>query len=359
MNKWIRMTAVGAFLPVLMMVSFLTLAGAPPELAGEWQGKLAVDPKTTLTVKFTFAKDAKGAYTAVLDSPDNPALKNTPVTGVTWDGTTLKMQVPSLQGSYAGTLKGNALNGQWTQPGSNLALVLAPYAKPVVTKAAAAQINGAWMGEVPITPQNKLMSQFRFKSDDKGNVTGTFSIPDQGLNDAPVTDIEFADGKLTLRIPQVRNAQFVGTLANNQLNGLLKISGPGIPPDGLPLSYKRGEYKAAVQALKLTAEQFAVVNGKWQGSLEITRPDGQKNTLAMVLRFQTNENGQYVGFIDSPTQRATNIAVSDAVLANGELSFKVASIAGEYKGKVDGGTITGEWSQGGGGIRVPLVLKRQ
>jgi hypothetical protein len=353
------MTAVGAFLPVLMMVSILALAGAPPELAGEWQGKLAVDAKTSLTVKFTFTKDAKGGYTAVLDSPDNPALKNTPVTGVAWDGATLKMQVPSLQGSYAGTLKGNALNGQWTQPGSTLALVLAPYAKPVVTKAAAATINGAWMGELPISPQNKLMAQFRFKTDDKGNLTGTFSIPDQGLNDSPVSDIEFADGKLSLRMPQVRNAQFVGTLANNQLNGLLKITGPGIPPDGIPLNFKRGEYKAPVMALKLTSEQFALVSGKWQGTLELTRPDGQKATLPMVVRFNTNENGQYVGFIDSPSQGAKDIAIADAALVNGELSFKVNVVGGEYKGKVEGGTITGEWAQPRANVKAPLVLKKQ
>ena len=201
MNKWLRMTAVVALMPVLMMVSFITLAAAPPDLAGVWQGKLAVDAKTSLAIQFTFSKDAKGAYAAVLNSPDNPALKNAPATGVTWDGTALKLQVPSLQGSYAGTLKAGAISGQWTQPGGNLPLTLTPYQKPVVTKAAAAQINGAWMGEIARTPTTKVTTQFRFKTDDKGNVTGTFSIPDQGLIDSPVTDIEFADGKLTLRVP--------------------------------------------------------------------------------------------------------------------------------------------------------------
>ena len=67
-------------------------APAAQDLVGVWQGKLALDPKTSLTIQFTFAKDAQGAYTAVLNSPDNGAIKNTPATGVTWDGSNVKLK---------------------------------------------------------------------------------------------------------------------------------------------------------------------------------------------------------------------------------------------------------------------------
>ena len=357
MNKWLRMTAVVALMPVLMMVSFITLAAAPPDLAGVWQGKLAVDAKTSLAIQFTFSKDAKGAYAAVLNSPDNPALKNAPATGVSWDGTALKLQVPSLQGSYAGTLKAGAISGQWTQPGGNLPLTLTPYQKPVVTKAAAAQINGAWMGEIARTPTTKVTTQFRFKTDDKGNVTGTFSIPDQGLVDSPVTDIEFADGKLTLRVPQANNSQYVGTLANGQITGALKIAGPGIPPDGLTLNLKRGEYAPPVHPLKFTAEQFAALSGKWQGKLEITAPDGQKRTLTLVLRFETNASGQFVGFIDSPDQGAKGIAITDASMTDGKLTIKVEQVRADYSATLTGKTLAGQWKQGQ--VDAPLTLTRQ
>ena len=138
MKTWIR----NITLAWLALASSLVMAAAPPELSGMWQGKLAVDAKNSLTIQMTFTKDAKGAYTAVLNSPDNPALKNTPASGVTWDGTTLKLQVPALQGSYAAAMKGGSLEGQWTQPGGNLPLVLAPYSKPVLTKQAASQLIG-------------------------------------------------------------------------------------------------------------------------------------------------------------------------------------------------------------------------
>ena len=370
MNKWLRMTAIGTLLPALMLVSFITMAAAPaaPELNGMWQGKLAVDPKTSLTVQFTFSKDAKGAYTAVLNSPDNPAIKNTPVSGVSWDGTTLKMQVPALQGNYSGTLKNGAVSGTWAQPGGNLPLVLVPYAKPVVSKQAAAQINGSWFGPLNTGPaggNNNLTVQFKFKADDKGELTGTFSIPDQGLVDSPMTNVEFADGKLSARIPRANNAQFIATLANNEIKGNLKIPSPGVPPDGIPLTLKKGEYAAPAHPLKLTNEQFAAVNGKWQGKLEIQPPANPQNaappkvTLTMVVRFATNANGQYVGFLDSPDQKAKDIVIDDVTLANGELAFKVPVVRGEYKGKLAGNTLTGEWQQAGGQVKALLNLTRQ
>ncbi|HXC59476.1 MAG TPA: hypothetical protein VN645_09165 [Steroidobacteraceae bacterium] len=366
MNKWLRMTAIGTLLPALMLVSLITLAAAPaPELTGMWQGKLAVDPKTSLTIQFNFAKDAKGAYTATLNSPDNPAIKNTPASGVTWDGTNLKLQVPALQGNYAGTLKNGAVTGTWTQPGANLPLVIAPYAKPVVSKQAATQINGSWIGSISPNPAANLTItvQFKFKTDDKGNLTGTFSIPDQGLIDSEMTDVEFADGKLSARIPRANNAQFIATLANSELKGNLKISGAAAPPDGIPVSLKKGE--APVHALKLTSEQFAALSGKWEGKMEIQPPPNPQNaappkmTLTMVLRFNTNTSGQYVAFLDSPDQKAKDIPIDDVTLTNGELAFKVAIVRGEYKGKLAGSTLTGEWVQANGAVKAPLVLTRQ
>jgi len=352
MKTWIRNMTLAS----LMLASSLVMGAAPQDLTGMWTGKLAVDPKNSLTIQMTFSKDAKGGYTAVLNSPDNPAIKNTAATGVTWDGATLKLQVPTLQGSYAGTLKDGALNGQWTQPGGNLPLVLAPYQKPVVTKQAAAQLMGTWFG--PITVGGTTLTvQFRFKNDEKGELQGTFSIPDQGLNDQPVTDLEFSGGKLSLRIPRVANAPFNATLANNQLTGTLKVAAPGTPPDGVPVVLKKGEYAPPVHALKLTSEQFAALSGKWNGKLEITPPTGAKVTLTIVLRFETNASGQYVGFLDSPDQKATGIAIDEVTLVDGAFTAKVELVKGTYTGKLAGKTLTGTWSQGP--VTNPLVLTRQ
>ncbi|MEO8307071.1 MAG: hypothetical protein ABI616_03400 [Pseudomonadota bacterium] len=356
MYKWIRTTALATLL--LASTGAMAAAAAAPaaaDLAGVWQGKLAVDPKNSLTIQFTFAKDAKGAYTAVLNSPDNGAIKNTPATGVTWDGSNVKLQVAALSGSYAGVLKDGKINGQWTQPGGALPLVLSPYQKPVMTKAAMDALNGDWLGTVTVGP-SPVNTVFQFKKNDKGELVGTFGIPDQGLTDSPITDLEFDGTRLSLNVPRLR-AGYAATLVPNQLNGMLKIAGPGVPPEGLPLNLKHGEYKAKVYPLKFSTEEFAALNGSWKGKLEITPPNGgQKVVLSMVLRFGTSDNGQYVGYIDSPDQKAMNIAITDASFKDGKLMVKVDAVKGEYNGTLAGKTITGTWMQGP--INTPLVLTR-
>jgi len=353
MNKWIRMTALAS----LLFASAGVMAAAPaaaPELAGVWQGKLPIDATTSLTIQFTFAKDAKGGYTAVLDSPDNGAIKNTPATGVTWDGSNVKLQVASLSGSYAGALKDGKISGQWTQPGSALPLVLTPYSKPVMSKAAMDALVGTWLGNVNVRGQD-IGAMFQFKKDAKGELVATFGIPDQGLTDQPVTNVEFDGTKLSMNIPRVQGG-YTGTLASGQFTGNMKIGGPGIPPEGIPLALKKGEYVAKVFPLKFTTEQFAAINGTWKGKLDFTSPQGQKVVLNLVVRFGTSENGQYIGHLDSPDQKAMNIPITDASYADGKLMFKVDVVKGEYNGTLAGKTITGNWVQGP--LNTPLVLTR-
>ena len=358
MNKWIRMTALAS----LLMVSTGAIAGAPAatqELAGVWQGKLPVDATTSLTIQFTFAKDAKGGYTAVLDSPDSGAIKNTPASGVTWDGSNVKLQVASLSGSYAGSLKDGKLNGQWTQPGSALPLVLSPYQKPVLSKTAMDTLAGTWIGPLKF-PGGELTFVLRFKTNDKGELGGTLAVPEQGGNEIAASDIQFADNKLTFKIPQVRG-EYSATLANGVLTGAWKQPGPGSPPEGIPVSLKKGEYTAKVFPLKFTTEQFAAINGTWKGKLDITSPQGQKVVLNVVVRFGTSENGQYIGSLDSPDQKAMNIPITDASYADGKLMFKVDLVKGEYNGTLAGKTITGNWVQGPAGapvVNTPLVLTK-
>jgi len=330
-------------------------AAAPAELTGMWQGKLAVDPKQSLTIQMTFTKDAKGAYTAVLNSPDNPALKNAPASDVTWDGTNLKLKVPSLQGSYAAALKAGSLEGQWTQPGGNLPLVLAPYSKPVLTKQASAQLVGGWFGKVSMAGQNPTV-QFRFEDDGKGGLKGTLAIPDMGANGIPLGDIEFVNNVLTVRIPQANNGTFIGTMANGVIKGALKVPAPGVPPDGAPLELTKGDYVPPVYALKLDSAAFAKISGKWTGKLESPPgPNGQTRTLTMNLTFNTNANGQYIGTLEVPEQRA-KISISEATFAGDTLTFKTNLPAASYTGKLAGNTVTGSWSQGPG--NVPLVLTK-
>ena len=347
--------SVALTLTMLLAAAPAAHAAQPTELTGAWQGKLAVDAKTSLTIQFTFAKDAKGAVTAVLDSPDNGAIKNVAASGVSWDGSSLKLQVPSLSGSYAGSLKDGKLNGQWTQPGGTLPLVLSPYQKPVLTKQAIAQLNGGWFGTIALAGSNTTV-QFTFKTDDKGALQGTFAIPDQGLVDVPVEGIEFTSGELSLRVPRI-NAQYKGKLANNQFAGKLQVPSPAIPAEGVDLALKRGEYAPPTHALKLSSADFAALGGKWQGKLEIDAPTGQHVSLTIVLRFATNANGQFIGFLDSPDQKAKDIPITEAGITNGKVVVKIEAVRGDFQGTLSGNTMTGTWTQLTNST--PLTLTRQ
>lgn len=331
-------------------------SAAAPELAGVWEGKLAVDAKTSLRVQFTFTKAANGSYSAVLNSPDNVAIKNVPVTALSWDGGNLKLTVPSLSGSYAGTLKGDKIGGQWTQPGSALALELAPWQKPVVTATAAKSLTGSWSGVITVGGVKRNIV-FTFRQDASGDFEGTFGLPDQGAN-IPMANVVFENGELSLKVPAAQ-LDYKGKLNGNQIAGKMTSPSPAFPADGLDTTMTRGEYKAPAVALKLSAEEFATLKGKWEGKIELAnRQTGQKAQIPLILRFETNDKGERFGYLDSPQQGAKGVVVTEATLTADRLVAKVASIGGEFTATLSGNTLTGEWAQAAAGLKTPLTLTR-
>lgn len=373
MNRSTRHFLRGALASVaallLLATPALTLAAAPRDLAGVWQGKISLDASNSLTVQFTFTRGANGAYTAALDSPDKPELKGAAVSGVSWDGTNLKLQVASLSGSYAGALKDGKLNGQWTQPGGALPLVLAPYQKPVVTAAAAKSITGAWNGVLSVPPVTQNL-MFQFKQGAGGTIEGTFSIPDQGLNGIPASNVVFENGELSLKVqigPQLLD--YRGKLAGEQITGKLKAT--GLPPDGVEVNFKRGEYKVTAPPLKLNAEAFAALKGKWQGAMDVPLPPQAVQAgspasvkVEVIARFEANAKGEYVGYllVIEPGKDAGNtpgFVVSEAQFADGKLAMKVPAANIEYGGELSGKTLAGTWKQAQLGRNIPLTLTRQ
>lgn len=347
--------ALASLLPAVPAVVHAAAAGT--ELAGVWQGKLAVDATTSLTVQFTFTRGPNGTYTGVLNSPDNAALKDAPVTGVTWDGTNLKLQVPSLSGSYAAAAKGSTFDGKWTQPGGVLPLVLAPYAKPTLSAASIKALSGKWFGSVAAAGTTTTITlEFKQEGND---VTGTFGIPDQGLQGVKLSQIELANGDLSLKIPQIQG-EYKARLVGEQLTGNFKLPSPVMPANGFPVSMKRGEYKVESPALKLAAEAFAQLKGKWEAPMEITNPqNGQKMALKLILRFENNAKGEQVGFLDSPMQGANGLAVNSATFENNKLSVKIAAVGGEFTGTLSGKAFSGEWAQPAVNFRQAATFTKQ
>jgi hypothetical protein len=359
-RKLTRRTGLAAL--ALLASPALLLAGAAPDLAGDWQGKLNVNPTTAITVRFTFTKAANGTYNAVVNSPDNSAVKNTPVNNVTFDGTNLKFAVPSLQGSYAGKLAGGKFAGQWTQPTGALPLELAPYQKVALSADAIKPYLGDWNTKITLAAQSQMLA-FNFRQG-AGGLEGTFSIPDQGVN-RPMTDVTLENGELSFKTNVGAELSFKGKLAGNGIVGKLKVPSPAAPPDGLDVTLQKGAYAPPPVALKLSAESFAKVKGRWQARGEVTNPqNGQKIAFTTVMRFENGAKaGEYFGFTDSerqvaPGQTITSkgVIINDATLTGDKLTFRVASAQAEFTGTLAGNKITGELSQGG--QRIPMEFTR-
>ena len=338
-----------------VLILLAALAAAPAfsqEIAGVWQGKLNVTPAQALTIQFAITKKPDGSYSAVLNSPDG-AIKDVAANSVTWNAGKLNIAVAALSGSYAGELKNGNLDGKWTQPGGVLPLVLSPFQKAQLSAAAIKTLTGGWNGPV-VTPIGNLTFVTRFKVNDKGEMQGALSVPEQGGNELPMSDIEFANDKLSFKIPRV-NGQYTGTYANNAFTGVWKQPGPGSPPEGIPVKLSKGDVAPTVYPLKLDNAAYAVLSGKWQGKLAV--PQAPNGSLTIVLRLETNANGQFVGFIDSPDQGARGLFITEATFAANKLTVKLALPPAEFSGTLSGKTLTGQWTQGG--MSNPLTLTKQ
>jgi len=324
---------------------------AQQELAGTWQGKLAIDANTSLTIQFIFTKKPDGTYSAVLNSPDNGGIKNVAASAVKWSAGALSLQVPSLSGSYAGTLKDGRIDGKWSQEGQALPLVLSAYQKPVISRADMEKLAGSWHGPISILG-GKVTFVLRFKIDEKGELQGTIAVPERGNTETPMAGLEFANDKLAFKIPQA-SGEFSGTLANGTLSGFWKQPNPGMPPQGYPVSLKKGDVAPPIYPLNnLSSRSMTALAGTWKGALKV--PNAPE-PLNLVLVFSYNENGQFIGHLDSPNQGAKGIPVNATTLDGNRLTVKLETLRAEYVAELSGTSTKGTWTQAGNALPLDLV----
>jgi len=93
-------------------------------LEGIWQGVLKVQ-SLELRIVFNISKTPEGKLTATLDSPDQGA-KGIPVSEVTFENGSVKIEVKSIFGVFAGKLEDDhtTITGEWKQGAAALPLVL-------------------------------------------------------------------------------------------------------------------------------------------------------------------------------------------------------------------------------------------
>jgi hypothetical protein len=224
---------------------------------------------------------------------------------------------------------------------SFLLIVCCAHASTTLSKEDQEKLLGSWNGKLE-TPGGSLTAVFRFEMTKEGEFVGFMDSPDQGGYNIPVTGIEIEDGTVTIKVSSLQ-AEYKGKMTGDEIVGEFKQG-----PQPLPLTLKKGEYKAPVNSLSLSKEAMDQLLGKWQGKL---------GPLTLVFRFEKTEKGDFVGFLDSPDQGAKGIPITEAALTDGRLELKVKAIGGEFGGQLSGNTLSGEWKQMGQSN--PLTLTKE
>jgi hypothetical protein len=217
-----------------------------------------------------------------------------------------------------------------TRPPGWILVVAAVLAGLSGTAAAQEDISGTWAGQLEVAPDTQLEIHFVLTRAGDGSYAAVVTSPDPGgIKDVAANAVSFADGRLSMTFDALSGG-YEGTLANGELTGEWRQPGASLPLALVP-------YEAPV----LSQADIELLEGQWVGKLSAGGGE-----LTIVFRFETNEDGELVGNLDSPDQGARGIAMSNIELVDGELSFRVARVRGEYTATLEGDRMTGTWNQG-------------
>lgn len=215
-----------------------------------------------------------------------------------------------------------------------------------------AQTNpaGHWEGAIN-APGMDLNIIVELKQDASG-LSGTISIPAQGLKSLALANAKLAGQELSFEMSGIPgNPSFKGTLSadGNSVEGTMSQGGATIP-----FKLRRfSEAEVAEAAKKAAAEAAKKPDSVWEGTL-----NAGPSSLRLVVRVFKKDDGSLTGKLDSPDQGATDIAIPTVTLSDTKFSFQLPAINGSFQGTLNEQKTeaAGEWSQMGNSF--PFTLKR-
>jgi hypothetical protein len=200
-------------LPVTLLGCLAGFGLLAQNIVGDWHGTLKAGG-AELRLNLHISGGDKGGLTATIDSVDQ-GTNGIPVTSTTLDGSTLKLKVDSIQGTYEGKVNADATSiaGTWTQGQAmplefqrgNIALVEHKPAKP-------SDIDGAWSGTLDLGG-GKMRIVFHIVNTADG-LTATADSPDQGAKGLPVSTVTRNGSSLKLEMKAVA-ASFEGKISSD------------------------------------------------------------------------------------------------------------------------------------------------
>jgi hypothetical protein len=328
---------------LVLILSFLICSSviAQTDLTGTWQGKLAPSPNEKVTIQFTFAKQANGSYSAVLNSPDTGGIKNIAATGVKFADGKLTVDVASLSGSYSGTAAKGTITGEWKQSGSTLPLILTPYKKPEISSFK--PLLGEWVGELMPPGGPKITAVFHFQISKDGKFTGSADIPEQGQSGIPLSNVVLEGDEVTLKIAGGQ-ADYAGKLIGNKIEGAVKQAG-----QEMKMTLTKGKYE--IPGAALPPEDMKRLMGLWLGKYGQGGP-----THITVWKFEKRTDGKLKGTAAAPEATAQVLPITDLSLKGDQLALKIPGAGAEFTGKLTDESLSGTLKARG--QQLTLNLKR-
>jgi hypothetical protein len=200
-------------------------------------------------------------------------------------------------------------------------------------------LAGTWQGKLSPNATEKMTIQFVITKEANGSYKAVLNSPDfGGIKNEATKNVQLINGKLTLEVPAL-SGSYSGTMAKDVITGEWHQPGSNFP---LVLTRYQAPTTASLKPLE----------GSWVGKVS---PDPSV-TLTVVVRFQTNKEGKFSGFVDIPDQGAKDLPIADIVLEKGQVSFKLPFAKGDYTGKLSATGITGSVKQFGQDKELKLDL---
>jgi len=238
-----RMTALNKTFAVVMLALATACASQAQDIAGDWQGTLAVGAGVVRIV-LHITKSPEGTLTATMDSPDQGAV-GMPVDSITLDGSRLKFATGVVKGTYDGTVKNNGtITGNWVQPPNKTPLDFKKSNTPIKLvhpEAPPSDIDGTWEGPVTVPSLQKVQHlSFHIKNTGDG-LTATFDDPELSVKGYPAVAVMRKGSSIKIEVPQVG-----GEVAAKLNKDLSVMSGDWNQTDhNYPLTLKRAKQEAA------------------------------------------------------------------------------------------------------------------
>ena len=322
---------------IVFVISVLSLnhVQAQEDITGTWQGKLITGPGAEMTLQFIIKQENNGALSALLNSPDEGALKNIPASSINFDGKVLKIEVAEVEGRFEGQYKNKVIDGKWSQSGMSFPLSLNHYVKPQISQESNNKILGTWHGELT-TPTAVLSIRLRFDTSEQGNIVGFLDMPEQGVYGVKVGDVVLKENDITVNIRP--GSVFSGQLSGGEISG--KWTGSTGQPT--PLSLEKGEGDILKTRSNLSQESQNQLLGTWHGTISMPQ-----SPLTIVFRFEKTKKGDFIGLLDIPNQGVSGAVISEIKLEQNNLTIKLNALNAAYTGQLSENKAEGKFTQGG------------